>query len=135
MTIDDPGPVAGEDPLSGRVRVLTAEVKLLRKDVGGLREQLATTRSRVWWVALVAVIALALAGSVAVTALRGESTIERLDGLCPVMALAVGSYDPSTRDPGPKRDTYVANNQVMRKAYVDSGCADVSPLVPPRNTP
>lgn len=118
--------------LADRVTVLTGQTRLLREDVAGFRAQLAQTRGHVWWIALVAVIALGLAGAVAVVGLRGAATDRRLDALCPVLALTVGSYNPDSRPEGPARDAYIAAMDVMRHAYQDTACADVAPLVPPR---
>lgn len=122
------------DTLAERVNGLTAETKLLRQETTALRDQLGTTRRRFWWVALVAVIALGLAGAVGITAWNSAQTDARVDAICPVLALVVGGADPSTRPEGPARDAYVRSIEVMRSAYVGTGCAQVAPLVPPRST-
>ena len=121
------------DDLAAKVEALADKASRLRQDVAGLHEQLATTRGRVWWVALLAVVAFGLAGAVGITMLNTAATNARVDaGLCPVLALVVGGYDPSTRSAGPARDAYERSFQVMRAAYDGARCAGVSPVVPRR---
>jgi uncharacterized membrane protein len=120
------------DALADRVTVLTDEATRLRQDVAGLRDQLATTRGRVWWVALLAVIALALGVGLVVVAAQSQATDDRVNAICPVLALVVGGYDPNTRTAGPARDAYVRSFAVMREAYTGTRCDQVAPLVPPR---
>lgn len=122
------------DTLADRVTVLTVEAKGLREEVGGLREQLATMRGRVWWVLLVAVIAVGLAGGLAINVLQTRATSARVDAICPVLALVVGGSNPETRPPGPARDAYVRSMAVMNQAYLDADCSNVAPLVPPRTS-
>lgn len=121
------------DALADRVTTLTDEVVGLREDAAGIRAQLATARGRILWVALIAVVALGLAAGVAITAFRGAATDRRVDAICPVLALVVGGFDPSSRPAGSAREAYIANLTVMHQAYVDLGCT--TPLVPPRTSP
>lgn len=114
----------------------------LREEVGRLRlavEQLDVRTSRAELVsgraagaAASLLILLALMGWVVwqqyQTATRLESLTQR--ALCPVFALVVGGYDPSTRPEGEARERYSENFDVMRGAYDELRCA--APLVPPR---
>ncbi len=123
------------DDLAARVSALADKTSRLREDVAGLREQLAVTRGRIWWVLVAMVVAFGMAGGIGITALNTAKANSRVDGLCPMLALVVGGYDPSTRAAGPDRERYEASFRVMRQAYVDTGCAAVSPLVPRRTAP
>jgi len=53
----------------------------------------------------------------------------RGDVLCPLYAVFLGSYNPSTRAPGADRDTYEATFVVIRDGYERLDCT--LPLVPP----
>lgn len=80
--------------------------------------------------AFASVVILVLVLAVGFVAYRGIQTDQRIDGLCPILALVVGGSDPETRAQGPDRDQYVQALGVMRKAYGDLGCT--TPFVPPR---
>lgn len=127
-------------PVSGDavgVRDLLIEARQLRNDVGGLKLAVEQFRPRVERAERVSVrtlmgtvVVLILIASVAFVAYRGILTDQRVDGMCPVLALAIGSADPTSRAEGPDRDRYVAALNVMRQAYTDLGCTTA--LVPPR---
>ena len=123
------------DDLGSRAEQLRTEVAGLRADVQSLRDRTVRGEKRLVHLALAVVLVLLLAGATAVTAYRGLATDRRLDAFCPVLALVVGGYDPSTRPAGPARDKYEASFAVMRQAYAELGCDRSSPLVPPRTTP
>lgn len=109
--------------LKNEVAALTAAVK--RFEVRVKRAERVSMRT-----AIAATIVLFLVLSVGLVAYRGTVTDRRIDGLCPILALVVGSADPDTRAPGPDRDQYVQALGVMRQAYADLGCT--TPFVPPR---
>lgn len=116
---------------------LTAEAAALRKEVARLRAELNRFEPRVQRAervsirtAMAATIVAVLVVAVGLVAYRGIRTDQRLDGLCPILALVVGGADPSTRAPGPDRDRYVRSVDVMREAYSNLGCT--TPFVPPR---
>jgi hypothetical protein len=54
------------------------------------------------------------------------------DVLCPVWAVFLGGFNPSTRAPGPDRATYEATYAVIRDGYNRLGCT--TPFVPPPTT-
>lgn len=91
------------------------------------------------FIVILAVVALLALGWVAAgqqaTANRLESLIQR--SLCPVFALVVGGYDPTTRPLnsdgtyiGSPREAYDKNAKVMQASYSELDCA--SPIVPKR---
>ncbi len=121
------------DDLGDRAEQLRAEVAGLRTDVQSLRDRTVRGEKRLLHLALSVVLVLLLAGATAVTAYRGLATDRRVDSLCPVLALVIGGFDPSTRPAGPARDAYVANISVLTRTYGQLGCTD--PLVPPRVSP
>jgi hypothetical protein len=53
------------------------------------------------------------------------------DALCPVFALLIGGYDPSTRPPGEAREQYERTFQTFRDSYDALRCT--AQLVPPRS--
>lgn len=131
--------------LAARVEALLAEVAGLHQSndrlaqrIDGLREdhsRLATRQTksegRIIWIALGLIIAVVLAVGIAVTAVQGIATAQRVDKFCPLLALSVGSYDPSTRKPE-DRPKYEAGYAQLRKTYEELGCSAISPLIPPR---
>lgn len=129
-----PGP---PPELSVSVPELKDEVRRLRLSVEQFeprvsRAERVSTRTAMA-VTIIAILVLAV-GFVAyrgiVTDQRLAFTNQRVDGLCPILALVVGGADPNTRAPGPDRDQYIRALEVMRKAYADLGCT--TPFVPPR---
>lgn len=127
--------VALQDEVAGlRVQVsrLNERADGLREDVGNLSDRTSRNEGRIALTAIALVIAVMLVVGVGVTAWRGYLTDRRLDAICPVLALVIGGYDPSTRPAGDARNKYVASFDVMRTAYRDLGCTQ--PLVPPRST-
>lgn len=132
------------DELSAKAEALTGEVAGLRtatdrlgeriaglrEDFGKLADRQSTSERRGVFVAAMLVIAIALTALIGVVAWRGIVTDRRVDAICPVLALAIGGYDPTTRPEGDARDRYVASFEVMRQSYAGLGCT--SPIVPPR---
>jgi predicted RND superfamily exporter protein len=116
---------------------LSEQAEGLKDEVRGLRlavEQMEPRIKRAERVsirtAMAATIVLLLAIAVGFVGYRGILTDQRIDGLCPILALVVGSADPESRAPGTDRDQYVVALNVMRQAYSDLGCT--TPFVPPR---
>lgn len=118
------------EQLGARAEQLRQEVVGLREDVQSLSERTQRAEGRLVWVAVAAAIALLLAVAIGVTAWRVTTTDRRVDALCPLLSLSVGSYNPNSRPAGPGRDQYVAAFGVLRQAYSDLGCTQ--PPVPPR---
>lgn len=54
----------------------------------------------------------------------------REEALCPLYALLVGSYNPSSRAEGPARDAYIEAFKHLRTAHAALDCT--TPVVPPR---
>jgi hypothetical protein len=116
---------------------LTAQAAELKQEVAALRAAVSRFEPRIERAervsvrtAVASVIVLILVISVGYVGYRNIVTDKRIDGLCPILALVVGSADPNTRAAGPDRDQYVQALDVMRKAYSDLGCT--TPFVPPR---
>jgi hypothetical protein len=103
-----------------------------------IREELErNNRSRKWIVAgLVALLALLLV--VGFVAFRSEGNIrqaaaERTQLWCPVLARAVGNYNPP-QEPGIKRDEYDQNYALIKRGFYEvMRCTNpVVPVQPPR---
>lgn len=123
---------------------LTAQAAELKQEVAALRAALTRFEPRIeraervsTRTAIAATIVLVLVMAVGFVGYRYilldnevGLTNQRVDGLCPILALVVGGADPNTRAPGPDRDQYIQSVEVMRKAYSDLGCT--TPFVPPR---
>lgn len=143
----------GDEPVSpaeeGRRAELAATAADLKEEVAGLRVDVRNLKVRTvraerasfrsGLVAMALLLVVLLLGWNAyqqnLTADRLESLIQR--SLCPVYALAVGNYDPSTRKlnpdgsyPGSDREKYDRNNAVMARAYNELQC--IGGLVPKR---
>lgn len=116
--------------LSSSVADLKEEVHRLRLAVEQFEPRVSRAERVSTRTAFAAAIIAVLVIAVGFVAYRGIVTDQRVDGLCPILALVVGGADPETRAPGPDRDQYVQALDVMRKAYSDLGCT--TPLVPPR---
>lgn len=101
-----------------RLSVEQFEPRVQRAERVSIRTAVAST--------IIAILVLA----VGFVAYRGIQTDQRIDGLCPILALVVGGADPETRAAGPDRDQYVQALNVMRNAYRNLGCT--TPFVPPR---
>lgn len=119
------------EQLSGDVQGLRGDMQGLRTDVRGLTARMGRAEGWLGWLVAV-VVAVALACGVGIALVRSQAIDARVDAICPMLALFVGSNDPSTRPSGPQRDAYVAAMAILRKSYVETGCAAVTPLVPPR---
>lgn len=123
--------------LSAGVADLKDEVRRLRLAVEQFEPRVTRAERVSMRTAFAATIIAVLVIAVGFVAYRGivtdarlVSTNQRVDGLCPILALVVGGADPETREAGPDRDQYVVALNVMRKAYSDLGCT--TPFVPPR---
>jgi hypothetical protein len=60
-----------------------------------------------------------------------QQEVLRSQVLCPMYKIFLGSYAPSTRNPGPDRDKYEATFNDMRIQFQSLQCA--GELVPPRS--
>jgi hypothetical protein len=103
----------------------------LRKDLTGLGDRQSRSEGHQAWFAIALVVVIAMAAAIGLTAWRVSGTDRRIDAVCPILALAIGGYDPNTRPEGPARDKYVASFDVMRQSYTDLACTQ--PLVPPKS--
>jgi len=65
------------------------------------------------------------------TTVQNSQTLASVQGdvLCPLYAVVLGGYNPTTRTEGRDRDTYQATYAVMRDGFARLGCT--TPLVPP----
>ena len=122
---------------SDDLQKLASEVPLVRNEVASLRLAVEQFRPRVERAERVSIraalgvtIIFVLMLAVGFVGYRGILTDQRVDGLCPILALVVGGADPESRAPGEDRDQYVRALQVMRDAYSNLGCT--TPFVPPR---
>jgi hypothetical protein len=52
----------------------------------------------------------------------------RQEVLCPLYGVIVGSFNPDSRPPGPQRDEYLRNFEVINGSYPKLNCAN--PVVP-----
>jgi hypothetical protein len=118
------------DQLGDRAEALRLEVAGLRDDVQSLSDRQRKSESRLVWVAVAAVVALALAAAIGLTAWRLNATDKRIDAICPILALTIGSYNPDTRPAGSARSQYIAAFEVIRQGYTALGCTNQP--VPPR---
>lgn len=114
---------------------LRDEVKQLRLAVVQLGARTARAEKVSIRAATAAAVLLLLVGLIGWVVWQQRQTADALESLtqrslCPVFALVVGGYDPSTRPEGPAREQYQRTFEVMRQAYGELRCA--SPLVPPR---
>lgn len=116
--------------LTAQAAELKEEVVALRAAVGRFEPRIKRAERVSVRTAVATMIVLILTLSVAYVGYRNIVTDRRIDGLCPILALVVGSADPNTRAAGPDRDQYIQALNVMRKAYSDLGCT--TPFVPPR---
>lgn len=130
------------DDLVAAARELKAEVAELRQDMQVLNRR--TTRAekvsgrakkasgRASLTAGVLLVIVALLGGTVWQQYQISGRLELLTqrSLCPLFALVVGGYDPSTRPEGVARDRYVATFASFRVAYDELRC--IAPLVPPR---
>lgn len=128
-----PGPITAD--LVVRVGELTEQSELLTEAVRQLRPRVEKAERVSFRTAIAAAVLLCLVVVLGWVAADQKATANRLDGvvqqsLCPLYALIVGSYDPSTRPVGQARDKYDHAFDVMRQAYTNLGCTDA--LVPPR---
>ncbi len=123
------------DLLGKKVDGLTSEVSQLNRRQGRT-ERLSIRTAGV--LALLIVLAM-LVGVLAwqqwvtrdqVAQLVGREVKTRDEALCPLAALLLGGYDPTTRPPGPAREQYEENFRIQREAYAALNCTN--PLVPPR---
>jgi hypothetical protein len=115
------------------VSSLSKSASLLREEVRGLRDALTHFGPRVRRAEFLAFlgVTLVLFGLVAFGLLRQNDTNRRIDGLCPVFALVIGSADPDSRPAGPARELYEESIRVITQAYGQLACTD--PIVPPRS--
>jgi hypothetical protein len=110
------------------VELLRSEVEKLRAAVVQLRPRVeAAERTSVRAVNLLIIAIVALA--VTLGAWSQAQTNRRIDGMCPVLALVLGTSNPESRPEGPARDQYIRSIGVIRHAYDELRCTD--PLVPP----
>lgn len=128
---------------------LTEQAKVLTDKVGSLtlavehldRRTNRTERVQMWVVfGLLLDLVLSVAVALVVTNQFSQAAdlrhavererVTREQGLCPLYALLVGSYNPSSRTPGPDRDNYTKAFQTMRDAYEALECKQAP--VPPR---
>lgn len=136
--MSDPTPL----DLAAEVARLTRRTEELTKAVANLDGRAAKAErisKGAAFVVILSVVALLALGWVAAgqqaTANRLEALIQR--SLCPVFALVVGGYDPTTRQlnkdgtyTGSPREAYDQNAKVMQASYVELDCAN--PIVPKR---
>lgn len=104
----------------------------LRQEVHNLRQSLDRFGPRVRRAEFLAFlgVTLVLFGLVGFGLLRQNETNHRIDGICPVFALVIGSADPESRPAGPARELYEESIRVITQAYGQLACTD--PIVPPR---
>jgi hypothetical protein len=126
-----------EPTLAQAALALREEVRELRLAVSQLKprvERAEKVSVRAAGIATVIVVLTVIIGFVGYRQILAEAQIDntntRIDGLCPVLALVIGSADPESREPGPARDGYVRALEVMRQSYSDLACT--TPFIPPR---
>ncbi len=129
---DVPELSVGVAELKGEVRGLRLAVEQFEPRV--TRAERVSTRTAM--AATIIAILVVAVGFVGYRGIRSDQEIaqtnQRVDGLCPILALVVGGYDPETRAAGPDRDEYIKSFVVMREAYSNLGCT--TPFVPPRQS-
>lgn len=105
----------------------------LRQEVHSLRKSLEQFGPRVRRAEFVAFlgVTIVLFGLVGFGLLRQNETNHRIDGICPVFALVIGSADPESRPAGPARELYEESIRVITQAYGQLACTD--PIVPGRS--
>jgi hypothetical protein len=116
------------------VASLAKAAEELKQEVHTLRESLDRFGPRVRRAEFLAFlgVTLVLAGLIVFGILRQNETNHRIDGICPVFALVIGSADPDSRPAGPAREIYEESIRVITRAYGQLACDE--PIVPPRST-
>lgn len=123
------------DLLGEKVEGLTVEVSHLNRRQGRTERLSIRTAGVLGLLIVLALLTGVLAWQQWVTRDQVAQLVEREvktrdEALCPIVALVLGGYDPSTRPDGPARDAYEENFQVMRAAFGALSCKNE--LVPPR---
>jgi hypothetical protein len=123
------------DQLATQVDELTEEVKTLNRRQGRTERMSIRTATGLAFLTALALLVGMLAWQQLTTREQVQTLVDREvqtrdQALCPLTGLLLGSYDPSTRPPGPARDKYEEAFRVMRDAYAALGC--LTPLVPRR---
>lgn len=136
-----------------RIRALTAKIGDLEEAVDGLHESIEEQNlhnaRKIGWSIGAAAFAVILSALVLVGYLKQVETSDRLarnderievlisqqevlrvQVLCPLYKVMLGSYAPESRAPGPDRDKYEQVFTDMRAQYAVLRC--VGDLVPPR---
>jgi hypothetical protein len=122
--------------------VLGGKVDRLTEAVQDLNERTTSVERRSVRQAIAAVLAIAVIVFIGWLAYTQVATNERVrdviveqerqraDALCPVFALLLGGYDPSSRAPGEAQRAYEETFAEYRRLYATNACT--TPLVPPR---
>lgn len=123
------------EELATRAAALTKEVAGLRTEVEQLTRRTKRAERTLRTTVTGVLVVLLLLGVVGVSTWRQLVTESRLnsvvaDSLCPVFALVLGGYDPTTRPAGQSRETYEHTFDTFRGSYEALRCT--APLVPPR---
>lgn len=130
-------------PLTEQAKALTDRVGSLVLAVEQLDNRTGRTERVTMWVVFGLLLDLVLSVAVALVvgnqfaaaadireAVSRES-ITRQQGVCPIYALLIGTYNPTTRTEGQDRDAYIATFQTLNEAYHALECK--LPPVPPRS--
>lgn len=130
-------------PLTEQAKALTDKVGSLVLAVDQLDNRTGRTERVTMWVVFGLLLDLLLSVAVAFVvgnqfaaaadireAVNRES-VTRQQGLCPLYALLIGTYNPNSRAEGPDRQAYVSTFQTLNEAYQALECK-IAP-VPPRS--
>lgn len=125
------------DLLGEKVDSLTYEVSHLNRRQGRTERLSVRTASVLALLIVLAMLVGVLAWQQWVTRDQVAQLVQREvktrdEALCPLAALLLGTYDPSSRPEGPARDKYEENFRIQRSAYAALNCTN--PVVPPRTS-
>lgn len=130
-------------PLTEQAKRLGDNVEALSLAVDQLDSRTGRTERVTQWVVFGLLLDLLLSVAVAfvvgnqiaaaadVREAVARESVTREQGVCPIYALLIGTYNPNTRAAGPDREKYIDTFQTLNEAYHKLECK--LPPVPPRS--
>jgi hypothetical protein len=109
---------------------LARNVAALNASIDGLHRRTARSERVIALTIIGLCLDLALTLIAAFLVWTQFDTTSRVDAVCPLYAVIIGSYNPDTRAAGEARDSYNQAFDIMRDGYARLKCRN--PIVPPR---